>query len=387
MTDIDHLLRDHAAQAEATSQATGGWERLVDRLDDVAVPTVAEPVVSGRSRPLGWLAAAAVLVVVGVVVMIDAPRGDELLTTVPFTVPPGPSPSEPPAMPDHAVAVVREADGLERAVVLDRLHLGTSDNALPVMPGMSFLPVLDEGSGGSSLIGVDVAPDGSIYLETCCELSGPEIRPVYFLPGDADPPIDRGVLIDGGAPALSPDGRQMAVSREGRVVVVEIEESGDITGLLGPELEGRYATDLAWSPNGRHLARATIAYEGLGPDRPVVEVFDLRDPDSGWVPVGPNGGRGLAMPAFLADGRLAVGTDVGLNADGAVAGGIGVVDIGTGELQQRYENLQLTDLDAAADGSWIVASSGGAIRAFEGTNLADHGTIAQIDSHIVAIAW
>jgi len=99
----------------------------------------------------------------------------------------------------------------------------------------------------------------------------------------------------------------------------------------------------------------------VGPDGRVV---------SGWAELG----EGLGLPAFLADGRLAVGRVPAGSLDGFLvrSDGLAIVDPATGDRQDRHDGLAVTSLDSTVDGTWqVAATADGRVITFSGEDLDD----------------
>lgn len=410
MTDVDQILRSHAAEAARAELDPAAWERLVARLEEEPPLVVPIDGRTGRRRWRGPALAAAVLVaVVGMAAAVVIDRdGDDVLTGPSSTTQPAPdattasttasttsTTSAPPVvvpgpMPDAAAVVVDpDGDGLGDVGRLGGLGpaavedgpgaLATYVPAAPVAEG-------EEGGPGTGALAVDVGPDGIAYFERCCEPAVGEVWAVDLATGE-----DRGRVAFGEAPAVSPDGRTLAAVVQGVGVQLVDLATGRATTVGAEPATGDLVIDLAWSPDGRTLARGLVRYGDDGPEGGVaatsVEVLRLDDAEPAWGSIG-DAGPGWAFPAFLADGRLAVGTGTRRGPGPVTATGLSVVDPATGAVQERFGLLEITDLDGTADGRWIVAvGSGAVLRAFTGDDLADAGTVAQLDGGILSASW
>ncbi len=117
-------------------------------------------------------------------------------------------------------------------------------------------------------------PGGAGAIAAC---SGDDVD-LYRLTGAEDPRLALLVRAgEDGAPALSPDGRQLAfLAAEGPVLAVHLFDlqANSHRRLWAPDDPGRLIVadqGLAWSPSGRRLALVTRA-EGSGPQVHAVEV-------------------------------------------------------------------------------------------------------------------
>jgi len=405
--DLDTVLRDHFGPARSAELPPGSWERLEARLSGTAAPAP-----GGRS-PRRWavLVAAGLLLLVGVVALVtDGGPDDERLGTVdappdatdpthppttastaPSTPPtqpttpstdstPGPTASSlPPAAepPDSVVVLVdRDGDGLGEVAALDRD--GTVRTLVP--------EAIDEAApvegGPSGAISLDAVSGRIAYYERCCEPAVGEVWAVDPVTGE-----DLGRVTHGEQPTLSPDGRTLAVSVQGvGIQIVGLgSDQGDVVAEV-PEAgapEGRVVTDLAWSPDATTLAVERVRYAEGEVVEVTVDLVQIADGTTDRV------GAGIAMPAFLPDGRLVVGTGASVDEGAVRASGLAIVEPETGDRQPRGGPLDLTGVDASADGRWIVVTgSDGAVRVLDGAaDLADRGPWAGAPAGTLTAAW
>lgn len=401
MTDVDDILRAHAAAAEAVELDPAAWDRLVAALDD---PDAAAPGAPG-GRPRSWRVAlpvaAALLVVLGAVAVLALGDDDGTVRTDATSTPTSPvdttastaTPSTAPVPldvgphPTRAVALSDvDGDGLADLVSLD--GLGPVVDGRAAAPEVTVLQPSTSGgevaAGDQGFSSVDVGPDGTAYVELCCEPAVGQVAAV-------DPDGTLRQLAFGQVPAITADGSRLAISDQALGVRVVDPVTGDDLADLGRAGDGLglpqegVVTRLAWSPDGTVLAAMLVSYAPGGISG--TEVVVHRAGEEGWERPGAERCVGCAFPAFLADGRLVVGTGTRRGGDVVVASGLGIVDRATGAVEPRFGELELTSLDATPDGRWLVATSGPALRAFAGDDLRDAGTVGQLLSDVPTAAW
>lgn len=405
MTDVDQALRAHAATAATAELDPAAWDRIVERLDEVDTGGI-----DHRAPRRRWslMAAAAVVAVLAAAALVatraledDTVRtspGDDTTTAPPTSEPPtinpstepstttAPPPVEPGPHPTSAVVLSDvDGDGLADLARLDGLGPGPTEGEV-ADPEITVLvaSVADEVEAGSSTVSAtDVGPDGTTYYEACCE---PAVGEVMAIGPDGGEPR---LVTYGQVPSISADGARLAVSDQTLGVRVVDPVDGTTQAELGlPDPDGGFVSGLTWSPDGSRLAAEVTTTGPSGIDGVYVAVREVEDADGAWRRLD-DGGAGWAMPAFLADGRLVVGTDASFLDDGfdLVATGMSVVDLDTGSSQWRFGGVPLRSIDATSDGRWLVASDGVALRAFSGDDLHDAGTVGQVDGPVFAVSW
>ncbi len=412
--DVDRTLRDHAAAAAETDPAPDGWERLVARLDEE--PLAGGTGAGGRRRagdrgprragagrgPL--VLAAAVLVVVAVSAAValvrasDGPDGREATADAGPTTEPAPAPetTAPPGgterpevdlatRPERILAVVdHDDDGHADLVALD--GIGIYEEETSSRAGLNRAPEVSELVGGLSvapaeITSVDVGPDGEAYVAI-----GEEVWRV-----DPDTAAMTGPIAEGTIPAISGDGRTLA-TREGVDIRLHDLATGETTTVDHLKVFDQETTALALSPDGRTIARQRVT---TGEDGTVVatavEVKGVDDAIDAWVEV--ERSSGVALPAFMPDGHLAVGLGAWGASEGrteARASGVGMADLATGDVRLSVEGggFSFRAFDATVDGRWVLVLGEGVARAFVADDgwLWDSGTMVQMDG-LVDVAW
>jgi hypothetical protein len=405
MTDVDQILRDHAAAAE-TEPSPDGWERLVARLEEAEPPLVVP--IDGRGRGArrpghaALVVAAAVLAVVlvgGAVALIrSADEGEGIVrpadtappsTTAPTTTEAGtgrPDVDET-TMPDHLVAVLdHDGDGLADLVALEGLGSYEEAEDAEGRPVTTIRPpevsVLVAGSdvAPDAITSIDVGPDEVGYYAV-----GDEVWRVDLTSGATSGPVAEGT-----APAVSGDGDSLAT-----IVGVDIHLLDIPTGAVAIvdhlKVAGEEVTALSLSPDGQQIARQRVT---RGPDGLItataVDVMDVADRDA-WVEIERSSGAGL--PAFMPDGHLALGLGTLDASEGRTevrASEVGMADLSTGAVRWSVGGggFSFGYFDATPDGRWVMAGLDGVIRAFAAVDgwLWDEGTLVQVDG-IVDAAW
>ncbi len=415
---VDQILRDHATAA-AVDPPADDWDRLVTRLSEEALADhLVVPLVPPRRRlPARLVAAAAVLVVlVGAAVVVAArPDGRGAVDSGPASeagavepiVPPGVAVSDVPGPQPERVVAVHDATGDGRA---DLVRLSGLEERVTLEDGAAGLEDLDvtvlvDGAtlGTATISSVDVGPDDVAVYALCCDVPEGEIRAVDVATG-----ADLGVVADGTAPAISPDGSVVAVASPFGVQLVDRATGRATTLAAGHDEEIGHVEQLAWSPDGTRLARGVVWRADTAPSIAasfiqVADVAGVLPVDVRWrSPLADDLAGGTSHPAFLADGRLAVVGGTYRGRSDVVGTGLRVLDLDAGTDERRIGGVPIAGLDATADGRWLVATSTGvdgapigppddeadsALRAFSGEDLLDAGTVGQLDTRVVAAAW
>jgi hypothetical protein len=402
MTDVDQILRTHAAEAARAELDPAAWDRLVGRLEEeppLVVPIDGRPAGPRRARRR-LLAAAIVVVMAGIAagaVVASRPTGDaEDMIRPADTAPPAPPTTEagsgrpdvdPGTMPDSIVAVVdHDGDGLPDLVRLEGIGIsedvpgpnGTTARGIRppevtvLVPGSDVTP--------ATITSVDVAADGTAFYAV-----GEEVWTV-----DGSNGLVSGPVAQGTRPAVSEDGETIATVVGVDIRVLDVPR-GESTVLDHHKVFGEEVTALSISPDGGLVARQRVTRAAEGTVADVAVAVTAVDDPTGWEEIERSSGAGL--PAFMADGHLALG----LGAFGASEGHtqvraseVGMADLATGEVRWSVGGggFSFTTFDASPDGRWVFAAQDGVIRAFAAVDgwLWDSGTVVQLDG-IDDAAW
>ena len=254
-----------------------------------------------------------------------------------------------------AYAAVRDpdGDGLGDVVILS----AQSGAVLETVYRATAAPGVEEG-GASGAVSVDVAGDGTIYYEVCCERASGEIR--GFDPSRGE---DLGRISNGTSPAVSPDGRRLALAAPpdppGHIAVIDLETGRpeEETWPVGGRPSSDVVTDLAWSPAGRTMRGRAPQLRGRrlrrGGRRPP------RHPDRDLDPCR-HRRRRRRHAAFRADGTLLVASPACETADSGPIVGDRVVlwDPAARRVDASIGMDRVADLDASPNGNWVIASPG-----------------------------
>lgn len=419
--DLDSTLRRHFAPAHEAELPAGSWERLEVRLDAALPDGAGGGGTGGRARRRLLAVAAVVAVAAGLAAATlavqddkEAERLDTTDVSAPSTVP-GPGPASTTPTPEETPPAVERPTSV--AVLIDDDGDGFSEVAVLDADGNRTTIVPEAGNALAGVVHVDVAPDGVVFFEICCEPAVGTVRAFdpatgnFWGEGTFDrPALDPGgpIIAHGHFPEVSPDGSELVVSVPSgsleargsfRIIDLATGEWRDVLDRGGEETE---VNGISWSPDGTHLAVERLRYGAGGIEEVAIDLVSLYDGTSTPVPL-PQGGA--AMPSFLADGRLAVALG-GRDADGeARSATVAILDpaspSGTpaGGLPFARGVSPTTALDVSADGTWIVtANRYGSILTFstasglrqEGTWPEDpwpENTDPRVDLQVVAAAW
>lgn len=374
MTDLEDRLNAYFARDRHSELPPDSFDRLTARLH--------RPV-RRRARPLVALVTAAVLAV-SIATLVAIHSDDD--QTVRSTNDPATGGTRPPAEsagPETYAAVVDpDGDGLGDVVIMSARSgsvLETVYRRTPVSP--------DAGEVGAT--SVDVAPDGTIYYEVCCAPATGQIR--GFDPNNG---TDLGLIAKGTSPAVSPDGRRLAVAAPpdapGRISMIDLEtgQPEEKTWPVGGTPSSEVVTALAWSQDNRTIAVEHLSYTGGTFAGVVVDLLDTRT--GTWRPVD-TGTKGVAMPAFRADGTLLVTSPAHETDDGGPIAGDRIVlwDPATRRVDASIQMDRVADLDASPDGKWVIASRYGALphRIANPQGIGDLGELKGAPSAVIAAAW
>jgi hypothetical protein len=281
--NLDDLLRT-SLQAEAGSAepAPDAWDRIAARARESRHRR-------GRRGPVVTLAAAVAVVAatVWVAVSLRPERDDRVIVTPPATTgrpTTAPPPTVPPAPPRRLAAAT--TDG--RVVLLDA-STGAEVRQVAVH---DFRDPGGERTTPVALSGVSLAPDGTVFYSSCCEpVSGSLYR-------------EGQRVNDGHRPAVSPDGRTVAVAEA--VLGVKLVDGGGRTVRVIERVADRppsVATSVAWSPDGSRLA---VEMDGV-----VVLVPATAATLAEGRTLVPPAGRSWVSPVFRHDGSLLVIETIG----------------------------------------------------------------------------
>jgi hypothetical protein len=241
-----------------------------------------------------------------------------------------------PAEPPQLYAVVTD-DG--RLVLLD--HAGHVQRELAFHGDPRER---DELGMASYIDAVDVSPDGEwVYYSTCCE---PAVGTAYRVPaagGDAEQ------IAQGHAPAVSPDGRWLALAgADGMLFVVDLR--GDRDPMTG-EVGGCCAASAAWSPDSARLA--VVVDDGAPATEP--QVVELELDGTTLVADHPRPG---SFAHYLPDGSLLVldpANPTGLAALSTDASGWWILELTTTGVL-RYRSAESLDSPPVELGRGYIAA-------------------------------
>jgi WD40 repeat protein len=132
--------------------------------------------------------------------------------------------------------------------------------------------------------------------------------------------------------ALSPDGELLATSSGGLPIELWDAETGEHHGSVAPEGLDAYVEDLAWSPDGDHLALGLGLFNTDDDTLGATVVFDREGTEMSRLIEGPH--VFVASAAFSGDGRSIVTSQVSERRDPAESG-FGVWDWRKGELEDH----------------------------------------------------
>lgn len=118
---------------------------------------------------------------------------------------------------------------------------------------------------------VELAPNGTIYVDDCCE---PAYGTTFIVTDQFDPGSTP--QISGIGPELSPDGSRLARSSQGSAVSIA-DADGNEFGFFGdPDFSGRMIRVLTWIDNSRLL----VSEESADGASHTLQVLDVSDPSS-----------------------------------------------------------------------------------------------------------
>ncbi len=145
---------------------------------------------------------------------------------------------------------------------------------------------------------MELAPNGTIYVDDCCE---PAYGSTFVVSDSFDPATTP--RLDGIGPEVSPDGSRLARSSQGSAVSIS-DAGGAELGLFGdPDFSGRILTPLTW------VDSSTLVVSEADPTRTEdrLLVLDVSDPSSPVeISAGGGAGRSYLAADVRADGNILV---------------------------------------------------------------------------------
>lgn len=196
---------------------------------------------------------------------------------------------------------------------------------------------------------VELAPNGTIYVDDCCE---PAYGTTFVVDGFFDPATSP--QLAGLGPELSPDGSRLARSAQGSAVAIS-DASGAELGMFGDtDFSGVYTSALTWLDN----TTLVITSSDGRVEEDVLQILDVSDPSSPQViaerSAGPDG-------AFLAADVRADGDFVAVRRTGSGDVIAEVLDAGTAEVIVDFDlpdDVYDANYDAAGRFLLTVRESG-----------------------------
>lgn len=221
---------------------------------------------------------------------VDESSTSEGAATEPTTIDDVPLSDLPSGAPDSFVAVT---SGTFELVRVDS-RTGETIEALG-----SWTPDLDEGAEpGQALQRVELAPNGTIFVDDCCE---PAYGSTFIVSDSFDPATT--ARLDGVGPEVSPDGSRLARSSLGSAISISDADGAEL-GMFGdPDFSGRLLTPLTW------VDSSTLVVAEADPARTEdrLLVLDVSDPSSPVeISVGGGPGRTYLAADVRADGNVLV---------------------------------------------------------------------------------
>ena len=213
---------------------------------------------------------------------------------------------------------------------------------------------------------VELAPDGTIYVDDCCE---PAYGSTFIVADQFDPASTP--QVSGLSPELSPDGSRLARSSQGSAISIA-DARGNEFGFFGePDYTGAVLTPLTW------IDGATLVVRSAAPDSgtETLQILDVSDPSSPTVRAERmDADRSYLAADVRADGNILVVTriDTGTDTGDVIAE---ILDSSTGEVIVDF-NLSDDAYDANYDASGrfvVITRSNGQLDWFGG---GERGTLA-----------
>lgn len=197
----------------------------------------------------------------------------------------------PPGAPESFVAVTSETFDLVRVdsqtgAILDQLgSWGLGGDGGEPLQALQF---------------VELAPDGTIYVDDCCE---PAYGTTFVVTDGFDPQSTPG--LSGLAAEISPDGTRLARSSQGSAISIA-DRDGNAFGFFGdPDYSGAVLTPLTWIDSSTLVVKETDA------DGETLQILDVSDPSSPSVIAERNvDGRSYLSADVRADGNVLVITRI-----------------------------------------------------------------------------
>lgn len=228
------------------------------------------------------------------------------------------------------------------------------------------------GAGGGEALQalqfVELAPNGTIYVDDCCE---PAYGSSFIIPFGSEFDPAASTSVSGLFPEVSPDGTRLARNDLGSAITIS-DQNGAFLGAFGePDFAGDSLRPLTWIDSST-LAVVSTSAGGIQE----LQILDVADPNSPVV----GARRTEANHTFLAadvraDGNILVVTAIDAG-DGSVADVIAeIIDVDTGEVLVDF-NLPDDAYGANYDASGrfvVVARANGQLDWYGG---GERGTLA-----------
>lgn len=162
----------------------------------------------------------------------------------------------------------------------------------------SWGPGAGGGEPDQALQMVELAPDGTIFVDDCCE---PAYGSTFLVTSSFDPTST--FSISGTRPELSPDGTRLARSALGSAISIS-DASGSELGTFGePDFIGAVVSPLTWIDS----STLVVSSHEIGDDGNRLQVLDVSDPNAPIALVERfDPGRFHAAADVRADGNILV---------------------------------------------------------------------------------
>lgn len=264
----------------------------------------------------------------------------------------------PSGAPDSFVAVTSDTFELVR--------VDSQDGSVLDQLG-SWGPSGDGGEPLQALQFVELAPNGTIYVDDCCE---PAYGTTFVVTDSFEPGSTPG--LSGLKAEISPDGMKLARSSQGSAISIA-DADGNAFGFFGdPDYTGAVLTPLTW------IDSSTLLVNETDPDgaTDTLQILDVTDPSSPSVIAERNvAGRSYLSADVRADGNVLVITRI---ENGSELGEVvaEIIDSATGEVIVDF-NLPDDSYSANYDASGrfvVIARSNGQLDWYGGGERGTLGT-------------